>query len=548
MAFHIADLIEHAVDLTPERTALETDGRSMTYAELEREANALAHELIELGVEPGDSVGLYSRNTLECVVAMFAIFKARAVMVNVNYRYVAAELEHIVTDSDMKILIYERQYGDRVRSVLPNAPELTHVIVVEDGSDEAIPEGAIGYGDAVARGGVERDFAPRSDDDLYMLYTGGTTGFPKGVVWRQEDIWRVLGGGINFYTGERVSDEWQQARDGAAGGQLVRYPIPPFIHGGSQWAVFQELFAGGKAVIYPEFGAHLTWQIIERHKVNVVMITGDAMARPMVDALREGHPEGRPYDTGSVVSLASSAALFSASVKDEYLDLLPNLLVIDAIGSSETGFSGMAAAQKGQSHTGAPRVTADKAAVVLREDGTPVEPGSGEVGILARSGNIPLRYYKDPAKTERTFKEFNGIRYAIPGDLATVEADGSITMMGRGSQSINTGGEKVFPEEVEAALKAHPDVFDTVVVGVPDERYGQRVAAIVATRDGAKPSLEEVNSVVREQVAGYKCPRSIWYVDEITRSPAGKPDYRWARSITESRPADASSQVVSGRA
>ncbi|MCM3895307.1 acyl-CoA synthetase [Gordonia sputi] len=548
MAFHIADLIEHAVDLMPDRTALETDGRSMTYVELEREANALAHELIALGVRPTDSVGLYSRNTLECVVAMLAIFKVRAVMVNVNYRYVAAELEHIVTDSDMKVLIYERQYGDRVRNVLPNAPELAHVIVIEDGTDESVPDGAIPYGDAIVRGSVDRDFEPRSDDDLYMLYTGGTTGFPKGVVWRQEDIWRVLGGGISFYTGERVSDEWQQARDGAAGGQLVRFPISPFIHGGSQWAVFQELFVGGKAVIYPEFGAHRTWQIIERHKVNVVMITGDAMARPMVDALQAGHPDGRTYDTSSVVSLASSAALFSASVKDEYLDLLPNLLVIDAIGSSETGFSGMSAAQKGQSPTGAPRVTADKAAVVLREDGTPVEPGSGEVGILARSGNIPLRYYNDPAKTERTFKEFNGIRYSIPGDLATVEADGSITMMGRGSQSINTGGEKVFPEEVEAALKAHPDVFDTVVVGVPDERYGQRVAAVIATRDDARPTLDELNKVVREQVAGYKCPRSVWYVDEIKRSPAGKPNYRWGRGITESRPADESAQAVSGRA
>ena len=197
MAFHIADLIEHAVDLMPDRTALETDGRSMTYAELEREANALAHELIALGVRPTDSVGLYSRNTLECVVAMLAIFKVRAVMVNVNYRYVAAELEHIVTDSDMKVLIYERQYGDRVRNVLPNAPELAHVIVIEDGSDEPAPAGSIPYTDAIARGSVDRDFEPRSDDDLYMLYTGGTTGFPKGVVWRQEDIWRVLGGGIS---------------------------------------------------------------------------------------------------------------------------------------------------------------------------------------------------------------------------------------------------------------------------------------------------------------------------------------------------------------
>lgn len=250
MAFHIADLIEHAVDLVPDRIALETEGQSVTYADVERQANALTHELLELGVEPGDRVGLYSRNTIECVIAMIAIFKARAAMVNVNYRYVEAELEHIVTDSQMAVLIHERQYGDRVVNVLPNCPELAHLVVIDDGTDVPVPDGALRYDDIVATRSGDRDFGPRSDDDIYMLYTGGTTGRPKGVVWRQEDIWRVLGGGINFYTGERIADEWQQARDGAKNGQLVRFPIPPFIHGGSQWAVFQELFAGGKAVIY----------------------------------------------------------------------------------------------------------------------------------------------------------------------------------------------------------------------------------------------------------------------------------------------------------
>lgn len=542
MAFHIADLVEHAVDLVGDRVALETDGRTMTYAELEAAANALAHELLAVGVEPGDRVGLYSRNTLECVVAMVAIFKVRAAMVNVNYRYVESELAHIVTDSQMRVLVYESRYRDKVSAVVPSAPDLTHLIELDDDvpADLAgrLPVGR--YADIVVDRSAERDFGPRSPDDLYMLYTGGTTGAPKGVVWRQEDIWRVLGGGVNFYTGDRIEDEWQQARDGERNGQLVRFPVPPFIHGGSQWAVFQELFAGGKAIIYPEFDAHRAWQIIEAHKVNVVMITGDAMARPMVDALAQGRPDGRAYDTSSLITIASSAALFSASVKDQYLDLMPNLIVVDAIGSSETGFSGMSAAQKGQSHTGAPRVTADRDAVVLREDGTPVEPGSGEIGILARSGHIPLRYHNDPAKTEKTFKVFAGVRYSIPGDFATVEPDGSITMLGRGSQSINTGGEKVFPEEVEAALKAHPDVFDTLVVGVPDERFGQRVAAVIAPREGTRPTLADLNEVVRKEIAGYKCPRAIWFVDAITRSPAGKPDYRWGKSVTESRTPDES--------
>ncbi|GAC85471.1 long-chain fatty-acid--CoA ligase [Gordonia paraffinivorans NBRC 108238] len=538
MAYTIADLIEHAVDLVPERVALESGDRGRTYAELEARSNALAHKLRELGVKPGDRVGLYSRNTIESVEAMVAIFKARAVMVNVNYRYVEPELEHIFTDSGMKVLIHERRYSERVCNTLPKSPSIEHRIAIEDGSSADLccagHGDAIRYEDAIAVSPAARDFEERSNDDLYMLYTGGTTGKPKGVVWRQEDVWRVLGGGIDWYTSEPVPDEWHLARTGAEGGQLVRYPIPPFIHGGSQWAVFQSLFAGGKAVVYPEFSGPTAWEVVERHKVNVIFITGDAMGRPMIEALGEG----REYDLSSVVSIASSACLFSPSVKEQFVERFPNAVIVDAIGSSETGFGGLGIVSKGTPHTGGPRVKADSETHVLREDGTPVEPGSGEVGVLARSGHVPLRYHNDPEKSAKTFKVFDGVRYSIPGDHATIEADGTITMLGRGSVSINTGGEKVFPEEVEGALKAHPDVFDTVVVGVPDERWGQRVAAVIAARDGARPSLESLNDVVRKELAGYKCPRSVWFVDEIKRSPAGKPDYRWGAAVTAERPAD----------
>ena len=535
MPFTIADLIEHSVDLNPERIALETDGRSHTYAELEARSNALAHALRDLGVKPGDAVGLYSRNTIEAVEAMVAIFKARAVMINVNYRYVEAELEHIFTDSGMKVLIHERRYRDRVQNVLQNTPLIGHRIIIEDGAgntDEA-EAGESRFEDVIAASSTARDFEPRSEDDLYMLYTGGTTGKPKGVVWRQEDIWRVLGGGIDWHTSEPVTDEWHLARVGAEGGQLVRFPIPPFIHGGSQWAIFQSLMGGQKAVVYPEFDAARSWEIVEKHKVNVVFITGDAMGRPMVEALAE-----RDYDLSSLVTVASSAALFSQNVKEEFLDRIPNALLIDAIGSSETGYGGLGIVSKGAPASGGPRVTADKQLHVLREDGTRVEPGSGEVGTLARTGHIPLRYHNDPEKSAQTFKEYGGVRYSIPGDFARVEDDGAITMLGRGSVSINTGGEKVFPEEVEAALKAHPEVFDTVVVGVPDDRFGQRVVAVVATRGGARPALADLNEVVRKELAGYKCPRSVWFVDEIRRSPAGKPDYRWGAELTASREAD----------
>jgi acyl-CoA synthetase (AMP-forming)/AMP-acid ligase II len=462
-------------------------------------------------------------------------------MINVNFRYVENELQYIFDNSDMVALIHERRYSDRVAGVRPNTPLLKTVIVVDDDTTGTIPTAAdsVEYETVLAQSSGERDFGERSADDIFMLYTGGTTGLPKGVMWRHEDWWRVLGGGINFLTGEYVEDEWHQAKTGAGNPQMVRFPIPPMIHGGSQTATFHSLFDGGKAVMIPEFTGHGVWQHIDRHKINLIFITGDAMARPMMDALAEGNPEtGEPYDLSSLYVIASSAALFSPTLKDQFLEQLPNRMITDSIGSSETGFGGLAVVAKGANHTGGPRVKIDAATQVLDEQGNPVQPGSGQVGFLARSGHIPVGYYKDEAKTKATFKEFNGIRYSIPGDYARVEEDGTVTMLGRGSVSINSGGEKIYPEEVEGALKIHPEVFDALVVGVPDERWGQRVAAVVQCRGDKRPTLDELRPVLTQEIAPYKLPRSVWFVDQIKRNPAGKPDYRWAKAQTEERPAD----------
>ncbi|MCP2300267.1 Acyl-CoA synthetase (AMP-forming)/AMP-acid ligase II [Nocardia amikacinitolerans] len=541
MSHNIADLVEHAIDLMPDRVALADDGREVTYAQLEERANKLAHYLLEHGVQPGDKVGIYSRNTIEAVEAMVAVFKARAVMINVNYRYVENELQYIFDNSDMVALIHERRYSDKVAAVRPAIEKLRTVIVVDDDTTGTIHTAAdsVEYEAALAQSSGARDFGERSPDDLYMLYTGGTTGMPKGVMWRQEDVWRVLGGGINFLTGEYVADEWDLAKLGAANPPMTRFPIPPMIHGGSQWATFQSLFGGGKTVMIPEFTGHGVWQHIDRHGINLIFITGDAMARPMLDALIEGNPEtGKPYDLSTLFAIASSAALFSPAIKEKLLDLLPNRMITDSIGSSETGFGGLSMVAKGQAHTGGPRVKIDASTEVLDEAGNPVVPGSGQIGILARKGHIPLGYYKDEAKTAATFKEFNGIRYSIPGDYARVEEDGTVTMLGRGSVSINSGGEKIFPEEVEGALKSHPEIFDALVVGVDDDRWGQRVVAVVQCRGDNRPTLEDLRPVLTKEIAPYKLPRSLWFVDEIKRSPAGKPDYRWAKAQTEARPAD----------
>lgn len=541
VSYNIADLVEHAIDLMPDRVALADDGREVTYAQLEERANRLANYLLQQGVQPGDKVGIYSRNTVEAVEAMVAVFKARAVMINVNFRYVENELQYIFDNSDMVALIHERRYSDRVAGVRPNTPLLKTVIVVDDDTTGTIATAAdsVEYETVLAESSGERDFGERSADDIFMLYTGGTTGLPKGVMWRHEDWWRVLGGGINFLTGEYVEDEWHQAKTGAGNPQMVRFPIPPMIHGGSQTATFHSLFDGGKAVMIPEFTGHGVWQHIDRHKINLIFITGDAMARPMMDALAEGNPEtGEPYDLSSLYLIASSAALFSPTLKDQFLERLPNRMITDSIGSSETGFGGLAVVAKGANHTGGPRVKIDAATQVLDDQGNPVEPGSGQVGFLARSGHIPVGYYKDEAKTKATFKEFNGIRYSIPGDYARVEEDGTVTMLGRGSVSINSGGEKIYPEEVEGALKIHPEIFDALVVGVPDERWGQRVAAVVQCRGDKRPTLDELRPVLTQEIAPYKLPRSVWFVDQIKRNPAGKPDYRWAKAQTEERPAD----------
>src|ERR1700754_259200 len=539
VALNIADLAEHAIDAVPDRVALICGDDQLTYGQLEEKANRLAHYLISQGVKKDDKVGLYCRNRNEIVIAMLGIVKAGAILVNVNFRYVEGELKYLFENSDMVALVHERRYADRVANVLPETPNVKTILAVEDGSDDDYQRyGGVEFYSAIAQASPERDFGERSADDIYLLYTGGTTGFPKGVMWRHEDVYRVLFGGTDFATGEFVKDEQDLAKAAAENPPMIRYPIPPMIHGATQSATWMSLFSGQTTVLATEFDADEVWQTIENHKVNLLFFTGDAMARPLLDALTKLHASGHEPDLSSLFLLASTAALFSTSIKEKFLELLPNRVITDSIGSSETGFGGTSIVAKGQSHTGGPRVTIDHRTVVLDEDGNEVQPGSGVRGLIAKKGNIPVGYYKDDEKTRQTFRVINGVRYAIPGDYAQVEEDGTVTMLGRGSVSINSGGEKIYPEEVEAALKGHPDVFDALVVGVADARYGQHVAAVVQARPGARPTLSQLDSFVRAEIAGYKVPRSLWLVDEVKRSPAGKPDYRWAKEQTEARPAD----------
>ena len=356
---------------------------------------------------------------------------------------------------------------------------------------------------------------------------------PKGVVWRQEDVFFALGGGNDPQTGERAErPEVMVERGLADGDQRTTLPIAPLMHGATQWAVMGGSLLGGRIVLTAKFDADKVWNLVEAEKVGVLMITGDAMGRPLIEALN-ATGESSP-DIASLFLVVSTAAVFSPTVKDDFFEYLPNLLIIDSIGSSESGNNGMALITKGNTTMlgGGPTVKAGPGTTVLDENLTPMAPGSGIRGKVARCGDIPLEYYNDPVKTAETFVlGKDGVRYSIPGDWAQLEEDGTITLLGRGSVSINSGGEKIYPEEVEAAVKDHPDAYDAVVIGVPDERFGNRVAAVIQPREGMTPGLESIQEHCRTKIAGYKIPRQIHLVDSIERSPSGKPDYRWAKEV-----------------
>jgi acyl-CoA synthetase (AMP-forming)/AMP-acid ligase II len=496
--------------------------RQVTYAELDERTSRLAHHLAGLGVGPGDHVGLYARNSIEALETLIASCKLRARAVNINYRYVENELHYMLADADLTALVYDRRLAPLVAAEAHAAPGLRGLIEIDDGS-EAIPKTiATDYDTALKTASPDRDFPPRSNDDVYIIYTGGTTGYPKGVMWRHEDIWRTLGGGIDFITAEPLPDEWAQSRKGLENGEFVKLCAAPLIHGNAQVAALAGLFAGETIVLLPAFDAREIWLAIEKHQVNVLVIIGDAMARPLVEAYAQGD-----YDASSLVAVSSSAALFSPAVKDACAKALPDAVITEAIGSTETGFAGISFVSPGEPHRGGPTVMAGPDVIVLGDDGRPAAPG--QVGRLARGGHVPLGYYKDPARTAAMFAEVDGRRYAIPGDLARVEDDGTVTLLGRGNTCVNTGGEKVFPEEVEGVLKSHPGVFDALVIGVPDARLGQRVAALIQPRPGAALDLGALQEHVRRQIAGYKVPRSIWLAETIRRTVSGKADYSWAR-------------------
>ena len=547
MEFNLADLYECVAARVPDREVVVWRDTRLTYRQLDQRANRLAHGLEGLGLGAGDHVGVLLYSRPEYLETMVAAYKIRAVPININYRYVAEELAYLFDNADLRALVVEATFAPVVATILDRLPRLGHVIVVDDRSNQgrALRE-ALDYGAFLDANSPSAGFGPRSSDDLYIAYTGGTTGNPKGVVWRHEDIFfATMTPGVVV---ERPQDVAENAvapihpRLAALAGMgvevpdtFVSYALGPLMHVSGHWSAWGAMLSGGRAILHPsrKMEAETVLDVVDRERVTMLTIVGDSMGRPIVEAV-EADP-GR-HDTTSVLMLGSGGSIMSVDVKDRLFVGFPSAMVLtEAIGSSESPAQALSITTRGQGAAPALRFTADDRTTVFDDDLRPVTPGSGAVGRLATKGRVPVGYYRDAVKSARTFVTVGGARWALPGDMATIEADGTIRLLGRGAMCINTGGEKVYPEEVEAVLKSHPRIADAVVVGVPDARFGERVAAVLQVVPGASaPDLDEIQAHCRLHLAGHKVPRQVSAVDLVPRSPSGKPDYPWAKEVARS--------------
>jgi fatty-acyl-CoA synthase len=530
MDWNLADLFELVADTVPERLALAhgVDGATRTWRELDRSANALAAHLAR-SHRPGDKLALYAYNRPEFVESLFAAFKARLVPVNVNYRYREEELVYLLDNSDSTVVVYEADFAERVAKVRDRLPKVREWIEIDDGS--AGNAFAIRYADVVGAGGERKLDLARSPGDLLFMYTGGTTGMPKGVMWEHKALYNALGGGGNAVIGEKGSEsvEEQRQRIAKEGRAQKLLPACPLMHGTGLFTAINALGGGGSIVTLPgrSFDAEELWSTVEARGASAAAIVGDAFAKPMLKALEENP---RRWDLSKFFLIVSSGVIWSPQVKQGLLRHLPHALLYDSFGSSEAvGFGAELTTRDSSVQLAKFRIGPN--CKVFTPDGREVEPGSGEPGFIARSGPIPLGYYRDEKKSAETFREYQGRRWSIPGDWCTVNTDGTLNLLGRGSVCINTAGEKVYPEEVEEALKTHPGVADAIVVGVPDEKWGEAVTGVVLRARGAVASEEELRRHVREHLAGYKTPKRIVFTDVTMRAPNGKADYKAAKRV-----------------
>ena len=527
MVWNYANLWESVAKATPDRAALIHGERRITYKDFDRRANALAKAMVEAGLTKQSKVAAYLYNGPEYIESYFAAFKAGLVPFNTNYRYGGDELTYLFDNADAEAVVFHASFAEMADKVRPRLPKVKAWIAVSE-PGHPVPDWALDY-DAIVAGGADHYEAPwgRSADDLLIMYTGGTTGMPKGVMWRQEDLFKGLGGGANLLLGlaalETVEEAGQRAIAASALPQAITIPVAPLMHATGQFISFGSLTSGGAiaTLVSRKFNPAELFDEVERLEVSGLIIVGPAFAAPMLETL-DANP-GR-WTMPSLKRIVSSGAMWGLENKQGLLKHLPHIMLMDSLGSSEA--LGLAASTSGGgAAAGTAKFTTGPNAAVFTEEGERVLPGSGVRGLVAVGGHTPIGYYKDEEKSAKTFRIFEGTRWSVPGDWATVEADGSITLLGRGSQVINTGGEKVFPEEVEEALKKFPGVRDAAVVGVPDPRFGERICAVVDFIGDSAPTLAELSAHVKTLLADYKAPREL-VLAPVVRAPNGKLDYK----------------------
>ncbi len=529
--WNYGDILDGVDSVVPgDRPALIHGDRVVTWGEFTKRTNNLAANLLAGGAKPGDKIAFYMRNCPEYCEGIAAGFKAGLTHVNVNYRYIEDELLYLLDNADATVCIYKAEFAPQVAQIRGKLPLVTQWVEVPDGHPGA--EDVIDYDTLVSAGDGQLLAIARDPDAMLFLYTGGTTGMPKGVMWRHADLWSVMGGGGNVRFGIPPVDDMDEYLERIKSQPAPVYlPLPPLMHGTGLLSAIAGMNAGGTVITLPSrsFEPELALEAIDKHKVTAVTIVGDAFARPMMEVL-DANP-GK-YDISSVALMNSSGVMWTKNVKAGLLRHNENLMLADGFSSSEAIGLGSSIMTKDQSIEVA-KFTLGPSCKVFTEEGEEVLPGSGISGMVAVTGFLPMGYYKDQEKTDKTFRTIKGVRYSIPGDWVTVEVDGSLTLLGRGSNCINTAGEKVYPEEVEEALKHHESVADCLVVGVADEKWGQSITAVVELNPGYE--LEEIvlKDFAHQHLAGYKIPKKILARDSLERAPNGKANYKLIKEYAE---------------
>jgi 3-oxocholest-4-en-26-oate---CoA ligase len=535
MEMHLATVWESIADTIPDHAAVTHADVTRSWANYDDRAARLAAAFTAAGLGPDSKIGLFLYNGNEYMEAQFGAFKMRGVPVNINYRYTGGELRYLLHNSDAEALVFHSTLGDRVASIIGELPDVKLLIEVDDGEPGRVT-GAAAYDDVIA-GHDPMARIVRDESDVYMLYTGGTTGMPKGVMYAMGGLTAgFINTGFGLIGAAPTTDAALVAPTVAeitdAGARVVSLPCAPLMHGTGLWlGCFIAHLAGGHVVTLAgrSLDAHEVLTTIEQHRATMITIVGDTIAKPLLRALDEGRATGGgEYDTSSIALFGSSGVMWTAEVKQQMIDRMEHVMLIDAIASSEGGMGTQITMKGLDPATG----TFQKAPEtrVFTEDGREVAPGSDEIGMVAAGGNVPLGYYKDEEKSARTFRVIDGVRYSFPGDLAKVAADGSLILLGRGSQVINSGGEKIFPEEVEESVKRVDGVFDCLVVGLDDETFGQAVTAVVSCDEGVDIDADTIIESVKQDLARYKAPKSVVFVDEVPRAPNGKADYKSAQN------------------